>query len=363
MQIATILVLLACVALVPAKTYDTIALKTNMPYAVSDHTATSFNSNTHLIYLFGGCTGEQSCVGNSCSCTTITNQCVRYNPSLDTYTILSTAPTARYRHMATAVGKFLWIIGGRNLDDDIISAVHKYDTETDTWTTAIANFAEASSDGAAFTVGSDIYVISGYDQTYSTAQGTLIKIDSSSLSKITLAPMSTSRGDFSIVKLHGIVYVVGGWKFDDFCTPSRVVEAYNPSTNTWTTKTPMILGRGDFALGVMGGHIFAIGGETKDTPCELSLPIDDVERYDPDADSWFVEEDLDFKVFRFVGATDNTSDVTELGIYLFGGQTTYSGSKHRILNKALKYAPSSAWTSAPLLSLATLLAFVVRLIM
>lgn len=260
------------------------------------------------------------------------------------------------------MGKFLWIIGGRTLDDVLVNAVHKYDTEANTWSTPIANFAEATSDGGTFTIGSDIFVVGGYDQTYSTAPNTLIKIDTVSLSRTTLAPLLTSRGDFSVAMLNGTVYVVGGWRFDDFCTPSRVMEAYDPDTNTWSTKEPMVLGRADFALAVMGGHLFAIGGETKNAPCELSLPIDDVERYDPISEVWFVEEDLDFTVFRFVGATDNTTETTEHGIYLFGGQGLNDGDSHPVLNIAMKYLPSSAFTAtAPatfiLLSIALLQAF------
>lgn len=350
------LLLAATLAVVSSKSYKSFKLEAEMPYVASDFTATSFFTGDHKIVLFGGCSGEQVCTNSGCSCTAITNKCTEYDPATDVYTALATAPVARYRHMATAVGKFLYIIGGRSLADDLIKPIHKYDTEANTWSVALADFADATSDGGAFTHDSDIYVVSGYDQAYSTSASVLSKIDSDTMTVTTLAPMPTARGDFAIVGLGGLFYVIGGWKLDDYCVPSRLVDAYNPATNTWSTKTPLILGRADFVAGLMGGHIFAIGGETKNVACDISLPIDDVERYDPDAESWFVEEDIYLPLFRFVGATDNTSHITENGIFLFGGQGIHNGDSHPIVKTALKYTPSSASSFTPVAALMVALA-------
>ncbi len=52
----------------------------------------------------------------------------------------------------------------------------------------------------------------------------------------TKAPMPTPRGALSAAAVNGIIYAIGGYKPNQELT---VNEAYDPATNTWTTKAPM----------------------------------------------------------------------------------------------------------------------------
>lgn len=59
-----------------------------------------------------------------------------YTPSSDSWETLDDAmPRERYRHAAAVVDSSLYVIGGRDLDDNVISQVDVLDTDTNTWST------------------------------------------------------------------------------------------------------------------------------------------------------------------------------------------------------------------------------------
>lgn len=125
------------------------------------------------------------------------------------------------------------------------------------------------------------------------------------------------------------------------------MEYFDVVQNQWFTVDHMLYGRGDLAAGVLDNMIFAIGGEAKsssDPTCTNSVPVKNVERYANGASnySWVVEENIPVDIFRFVGATYNTSNTLySSAIYLFGGQGTYNAEtqKFPVLNSTLVYYP------------------------
>ena len=56
----------------------------------------------------------------------------------------------------------------------------------------------------------------------------------------------------------GTIYALGGNNRDS--THLDTVEAYDPSTNTWSPIAPMPTARRDLAAAASGSRIFAIGG-------------------------------------------------------------------------------------------------------
>jgi len=69
------------------------------------------------------------------------------------------------------------------------------------------------------------------------------------------APMPTGRYFHAAAVVNGVVYVVGGRLTNGLGSTS--VQAYNPSTNTWTTRAPMLSPGGCGASGVIGGKLYA----------------------------------------------------------------------------------------------------------
>jgi N-acetylneuraminic acid mutarotase len=96
--------------------------------------------------------------------------------------------------------------------------------------------------------------------------------------------MPSPRVGFGIGVVNGILYAVGG----SCCNPdgSRIlgtVEAYDPTTNTWTARAPMPTPRWNLAVGVANQILYAVGGRVA---LEGDVPPNIVEAYDPARNVW-----------------------------------------------------------------------------
>src|SRR5437660_5547821 len=80
--------------------------------------------------------------------------------------------------------------------------------------------------------------------------------------------MPVATRDLSANVINGIIYVVGG-------TYQKAVYAYDPATNTWTTKAAVTPNRGAGAAAVVNGIIYWTGGSDSA-----------VDAYNPATDSW-----------------------------------------------------------------------------
>ena len=297
-----------------------------MPYDVSDMTATLFdginyNDNDDAddslkdnarIYIVGGCISDQTYSASSGyhSCTEVTDMVSYYKPFLNVWkTDLQPAPTARFRHVAARLGKNLYIAGGRNVTDFIVSTIDVYDTILNTWSTISVPWTGATSDGGAFTYNSQIYLIGGYDASYNLISA-LYAFDSSTSTFTPKVNMTYPRGDIAVATKNNYAYVFGGWNVtDNFCTALNYAERYDMINDEWETMANMLYERGDLATGVIGNYIFSIAGETKDSDCIYSVPVNTVGRYDIEKNTWSVEEELSINLFRFVGVSYNSTEL------------------------------------------------------
>jgi hypothetical protein len=74
--------------------------------------------------------------------------------------------------------------------------------------------------------------------------------------------MPTPRQLLNAGVVNGIFYAVGGTQAG--FSPLNTVEAYDPSTDTWSTKAPMPTARAELGVGVVNGILYAIGGAVGD---------------------------------------------------------------------------------------------------
>ncbi len=99
---------------------------------------------------------------------------------------------------------------------------------------------------------------------------------------------ATPWGNFGIGVVNGILYVVGG----TCCSRGSgshifaTVEAYDPTTNTWTTKAPMLTPRRNLAVGVANQVLHAVGGWRDVSGENFDVPVSVVEAYDPIRNAW-----------------------------------------------------------------------------
>ena len=105
-----------------------------------------------------------------------------------------------------------------------------------------------------------------------------------------LADMPTPRLYAGAAVMDGKIYVVGGYRvIDRRMKTLKVVEVYDPQTDTWERKQDMSIPRRQFGIGVVAGKIYAIGGENLFADPSL---LDHVEVYDPVSDTWVKRAEL-----------------------------------------------------------------------
>ena len=110
-----------------------------------------------------------------------------------------------------------------------------------------------------------------------------------------LTDMPTVRSGAKTVVVDGKIYVLAGKVGKDNqavnLTTLKVVEMYDPQTDTWVRKQDMSRRRASFGIGVVAGKIYAIGG-TVDIQPEAPWRVDLVEVYDPATDTWAKRADM-----------------------------------------------------------------------
>ncbi len=197
-----------------------------------------------------------------------------------TWTTKAPMPTARNDLAAAGVGGVLYAVGGKTGNTCTgLQTLEAYDAATNTWSPKAAMPTGRYGPGAAALNGL-LYVVGGDDQCRGGFQviGAVEAYDPVSNSWSTKASMPTARSYPGVAVVNGVLYVLGG-AFGNDTVPT--VEAYDPATNTWTTKAPMLTGRYGPIVGVVNGIIYIATGVSFNG-------VADVEAYDPDpaTDAW-----------------------------------------------------------------------------
>jgi Galactose oxidase, central domain len=340
-----------------------------LPKPLSDF-AIVFDDANDNVYISGGCDSPDGNVynldaGGIFTCSSASSQhymiavadLVDYNTKTQ-FTPLQDLPSPRYRHTAILLplSKSILLIGGRNItDDSIYNTVDVYNITSNTWTSHMVNDEKyLLSDSTGLEYMNRAYIFGGWNGTY-TAKSTsyYIEMVNNTLNYTDIADLPTRRGDLSSVSYHSPIrnnsnimetfaLVSGGFTDANICVALDTVEVYNFNTNVWTTEhDPLTIGRGDKVMVQTSySHIlkenkdieytqqfvYALGGErpianicvvnaTVEVGTE-TVPLDDVEYYNVQNDSWtlFPNSDIDVYRFRFNGFVDtNTNDIFTLG--------------------------------------------------
>ena len=130
-----------------------------------------------------------------------------------------------------------------------------------------------------------------------------------------VADMPTPRSNTEAAVVDGKIYVVGGFSAIDTHMEStkilKIVEVYDPQTDTWESKQDMSEPRLSFGIGVVDGKIYVMGGANF---FENQWRLDHVEVYDSDTDVWHNHPSLLTRRDGFETA------VVEDSIYVIGGR-------------------------------------------
>jgi hypothetical protein len=156
-------------------------------------------------------------------------------------------------------------------------------------------------------LGSDglVYAIGGWVYEGSDTLATVEAYNPATNTWVTRAPLpSANRSMTAVAHPDGRIYVIGGGTMN---------VAYNPATNTWSTRAAMPTAR-DWPAAALGpdGLIYVMGGTTFIHPNHLTLST--VEAYNPATNSWTTKASLPGGRWAFSAATGSDGR-----IYVFGG--------------------------------------------
>ncbi len=190
----------------------------------------------------------------------------------------ATMPTARYAPAFGVISGKVYVVGGAS-STAVLDVNEVYNPTTNSWTTR-APMPTARLAAASAVVNGILYVIGGCDSGCATGTGAMTVVEAynpATNTWSTKAPLPTATDSVYAAALKGIIYVVGGYVQG----PGRVgtVFAYNPAIDTWTQVASLKVGKSTPATGVLGGIIaaggFGNGGDVTDS-----------EKYSPGTNTW-----------------------------------------------------------------------------
>ncbi|MGA2324063.1 MAG: DUF2341 domain-containing protein [Sedimentisphaerales bacterium] len=215
--------------------------KSPLPSPLADSGAAVYNNKLYIFggHHFGGVDPQ--------------NASYFYEPTTNTWTPITNMPTLRWGQMAVEFNGKIHVFAGNNGSGGL--ALHQiYDPITDSWSTSTdvpAGIADHGLMGIKY--GNYIYLFrSQYTYKYDPANDTYER----------KADIPTPRVWGTCALVNDIIYLIGGGPD----SAGSANEAYNPATDTWTTKTPMPVARWGATRDnpVINGKIYVTHGMLSD---------------------------------------------------------------------------------------------------
>jgi N-acetylneuraminic acid mutarotase len=196
------------------------------------------------------------------------------------WTTRAPMPFARARASAATVDGIIYVAGGYTFSGPRVSntgTLQAYNPKTNSWTIK-SPLPTPRSAAAAVALGGKLYVLGGFNTSGGTDNNlaTVEAYDPKTDTWTTKAPMPTARSGLAAAVVDGIIYAIGG------SAPNvelATVEAYDPSTNSWSARAAMPEPREVSGAGVVNGVIYAAGGSG-------TADYSKLEAYDPKTNSW-----------------------------------------------------------------------------
>lgn len=111
-----------------------------------------------------------------------------------------------------------------------------------------------------------------------------------------VSQLPTGRSGFSTAVVDGKIYVIGGTLLENESSGPfglSTVEVYNPHNNSWKKIADMPTPRSNAGAAVVDGKIYVVGGlAATDRRMESTKILKVVEVYDPQTDTWKRKQDM-----------------------------------------------------------------------
>ena len=291
------------------------------------------------IYVAGGYDGN----GN------LLNQVEMYNPNTDTWTAKSPMPITRNEigfAYSNKNGNF-YAVGGYN--EGFHNDLYEFNPNTNTWTAKSPMPMDKIGFGFIADPDGNLYSIGGITSDGScTNQVEMYNPNTDTWTA--KSPMPTARCLFgSALGQDGLIYAVGGHTGYPNYTELSTVDAYNPISNTWTTKSPMSTQRSALSVSINSkGTLYAIGGNMADNASNLPpMQTNIVEEYNTITDTWITKTPLPFSVMEFGAIFVNDGKVHVIGGWTPTNSATNLNYTEQIVDSMQLYIPTLLQTSNP----------------
>ena len=262
-------------------------------------------------------------------------------------------PTSRNGVARAVVSGKIYIIGGVPYSNKggpgwaALPTVEIYDTQTKTWRKG-ADLPTPRIAAQAAVFAGEIYVFGGYSRgkIRGTKQHKIVEVyDPQTDTWTRTRDMPTLRSGFKTAVIDGKIYAIGGAIYDkrrDVEVATDLVEAYDPLANRWEKRASMPTKRYWINAEVIDGKIYAIGGEVSP---RLGVPLADqfftrIEEYNPRTNQWRKLRDMPMSRFAF------DTVAVDKKVYLIGGYALNNGFER--VTSVDVYEPSlNRWTAIP----------------
>jgi len=297
------------VSAMPLATLGSWATKPSLSIARYALTSSAVNGN---IYAIGG-------VDSNNFVSSVTEQ---YSPATNAWSTKAPMPTALSGLASSATSSLIYVIGGWN-GSAVVNTVEVYNPTLDSWSTITAASmptarnrltSSLTSSLTGTTTTTLIYAIGGSNG--SAVLNTVEAYNPASNTWSTKAPMPTARQLATSCTVANVVYVIGGTSSLDTggtTTALNTVEAYNSALSSWSTPTtpaPMPTARWGMTCSVLNGLIYVMGGWNDSVGF-----MNTVEVYNPATNTWVSEEPMLTARYQLA------SSATSSQIYAIGGWT------------------------------------------
>ena len=263
-----------------------------------------------------------------------------YDPSTDTWSTKALMPVAIYSAASAVINGRLYVAGGASLNNPAqpnpFNTLYSYDPTTDTWT-ALAPMPTPEVGAAAANVNGELYVVGGISQSVinNPRNGVLQVYDPTTNTWTTKTSMPTARAGAGAVAINGQLYVVGGTTDNTSAGYTGALEVYDPVTDTWSSKAPMPTPRQVFAADAVNGQLFAIGGDPGGGVAQTAAN----EVYDPSTNTWATVAPMPTARYETANGVIGTT------IFVVGGATGFGNGVPQTVNEAFSLSTAPAVTA------------------
>ena len=223
---------------------------------------------------------------------------------------------ARSHSAAASFAGHVYIIGGRDADDNSLSSVESFDFTCNLWR-KMPDLVAARHSAAAVCVGGCLLVMGGFDGL--AALDLVERMDCESFHPAKTwtpsQPLSFPRGKHAAVVQNRHVFLLGGMDSGYRCL--MTAESIRPdSTASWVTLPQLRFARSECTASAVSGAVIVLGGVANGW-----TTLSNAERYQPCIGQWEVLSDMSI-IRRDCASASVAGELYVMGGMSFGGRCT-----------------------------------------